>query len=180
LITLSGCGAEDDPYAALTDAELSYVVPGSAEWAEGDPCEGADCGGPVTSAELPNASWFVLNGVRVIEDGIDEERSIAILIDVEEGLRGHIDQETIEARAWAQDVEWILEVLAAGHDVWAAMNCDGLEPEVICHFVAIDDQGRFAGIGYGAGRYFTTPLAREAHAQRAASGQQFLRDIITG
>jgi hypothetical protein len=73
---------------------------------------------------FPNASWFVLNGVRVIEGGTDEERSIAVLIDVEEELRGDIDQETIEARAWAQDVEWILEVLAAGHDVWAAMNCD--------------------------------------------------------
>ncbi len=178
VVLATGCGGDDDPYGRLTDLEISYVIPGSGQWAIGDPCAEADCSGEIDSGQLGDASWVVVDVVTVVEGTAGEERTIRISMDIEGVVRGAEDPASFEGSAWGQDVGWASEALAAGHELWAATECPGLTDEYVCHFVAIDEHGRFAGIGYGMGLLFTTPLAREAAHRGALSGRQFLEDHL--
>lgn len=183
VVVASACGGEADPYGQLTDLEASYVIPFSGQWGLGDPCADADCVGDIDSDRLRDASWFVVAAIGVMDPGVevtpDTEATVQVHLDVTGKVREQEQQATIEALAWAQDVAWAMEALAAGHELWAATECGvGTAPEYICHFVAIDNRDRFAGIGYGKGLLFTTPLAREAAHRGSLTGRQFLEDHI--
>ena len=177
-VLATGCGGDDDPYGRLTDLELSYVIPNSAQWAGGDPCAESDCSGEIDSSQLRNASWFVVDGIDATAAAVGAEETIQIRLDVAGVVREPEQPGTIDGVAWGQDVAWALEALDAGHELWAATECPGLETGYVCHFVAIDDHDRFAGIGYGQGLLFTTPLARETAHRGSLSGRQFLEDHI--
>ncbi len=178
VVLAAGCGSGDDPYGMLTDLELSYVIPGSGQWAIGDLCAEADCSGEIDSGQLGDASWVVVENITVVEGIAGDDRTIQIAMDVARDVRGPEDGASVQASAWGQDVEFASEALAAGHDLWAATECPGLDDSYVCHFVAIDERGRFAGIGYGKGLVFTAPLAREAANSGAQTGRQFLEDHL--
>jgi hypothetical protein len=177
-LVVAGC-SRLDPYEGLTPAELAYVIPDSARWGPGNPCAEVGCGGAVESRYLRRASWVVFDAVSVVAGsvGAKGEGSIRIELDVVEVLRGSVDTASVEVDAWEPDIERVLQALDAGHELWAAVQCRGLGGNV-CYIVAIDDEGRFAGIGDGAGLLFTAPLAREAADARAPSGRQFLEAVL--
>ena len=174
----AACSTTSSPYGQLTDLELSYVIPDSGQWAEGNPCAESDCAGAIDSSSLRAASWVVIDGISATDDGTGTEAMIEVVLSGIGPVREPAQRSEVMARAWGQDVAWALEAMAAGHELWAATDCNGLASDLVCHFVAIDDRDRFAGIGFGAALLFTTPLAREAAHGGALNGRQFLEDLI--
>ncbi len=174
----TACSTASSPYSRLTDLELSYVIPDSGQWAEGNPCAEGDCSGDVDSSTLRSASWFVIDDIAATDGDIGTEATIEVVLSVVGPVREPEQRAEMTATAWGQNVGWVLEAMTAGHEIWAATGCGGLDSEYVCHFVAIDDRDRFAGIGYGAAGLFTTPLAREAAHHGSLSGRQFLEDLI--
>ena len=178
-IVVSAVCAED-PYAGLSDREMSYVIPGSASWGPGNPCAESDCGGEISSAYLDTGPWFVVGDVRITGEATEDGNSTPVEIDVTRVIHGDLEETTLERALWSDDLTVLHEVQDLGLEVWAASPCDGMEVHVVCYLVAIDDTGRFAGLGYGDALLFTAPLAREAAAQDAASGRAFLEAAIAG
>jgi hypothetical protein len=177
-ITATACTAPTNPYRTLTDLELSYVIPNSSQWAGGDPCVAADCGGEIDRRQLREASWFVIDGITAVNGDPGAEATIDIQLDVIGPVREPEQRNLIDGSAWGQDVGWALEAMAAGHELWIETDCPGSDDGYVCHFVAIDDNDRFAGIGYGTGLLLTTPLARQAAHRGSLTGRQFLEDHI--
>ncbi len=179
VLVVSGCG--DDPYSRLSDEiESLYVIPDSARWATGDPCS-EDCGGEITVDIVQGLSWVVVERVHVPAGTAPDARHIDVAIDFGAVRSGAVSEARIEQRVWGQDVRWVLEAAAEGHEIWVGLECQLRAESVPClasMFVAFDEQGRFAGLGYGAGRLFTTPLAREAADGGALTGRQFFESIL--
>lgn len=178
---LTACGDEvpTADYEELSDDELVYVIPGSSGWGVGNPCLDADCAGPVTDQSLADAIWVVVGDIDVGDiDDDGASGSISVVVEVGEVLRGELAGQSLELQMWGPDLDSVLDARSSGHQVWAATACDGVEPRYLCYWLAVDDQGRFAGIGYGAATTLTVPLARSAAAGEHPTGRQYLTSVI--
>lgn len=173
---ISAC--QQDPYATLTESELAYVIPNSASLGRGNPCDDADCGGAVEIQTLPDALWLVVKDFEVLGESEGGKTTTAQLT-ARTSSRGTSTGQFIVI-GWHQDVDAATRALEDGFEVWAAMECPGVQPDYVCHFVAFDQQGRLAGLGYGQGVTLTVPLAQSAAATGAVSGRSFLEDLVFG
>lgn len=175
--TLLSAGCGQASYEGLGQLELSYVIPNSASWGTGDPCAEADCGGPITADELSASNWIAVAGVRIVEGPDHEGQAITVEMNTK-SISTSQPSDPFVGRAWGEDVRAASDALEEGHEVWASTQCPGLEPDYICHFIAFDEAGRFAGLGYGKALYLTTPLAQMATRSNATSGRSFVESLV--
>jgi hypothetical protein len=167
----------DEPYAGMTERELAYVIPDSARWGPGNPCaDGVDCAGSVTPELIADLQWVEISRIVVVDGTLGDDRTIKVEPSVDRTLRGDGIAEGRVFRAWGQDAEWMVEAIDAGHEVWVGWGEDPLA--YFSYSLAISDAGQFAGIGFGAGRYVTRPLAAALAQSGAVSARTYLEDLI--
>lgn len=175
-IGIVACDASS--YELLDQTELAFVIPDSESWGSGEPCAEADCGGPVDVGSLAESSWAVVESIALVNGAAGERDTVTVELKINRSARGGSMGDSITARGWGEDIEAAQNALDAGNEVWAATQCPGLESDYLCHLIAIDSQDRFAGLGYGATLYLTTPLAEGAAAAQAESGRGYLESLI--
>jgi hypothetical protein len=169
---------ESGSYELLDQTEHAYVIPGSESWGSGDPCAEADCGGPVDVGSLADSSWVVVESIALVDGSAGDRDTVTVELNIDRSARGESMGDAITVRGWGEDVEAAQNALEAGNEVWAATLCPGLESDYLCHFIAFDNQDRFAGLGYGAALYLTTPLAEGAAAAEAANGREYVEGLM--
>lgn len=178
VLCLGIVACETGSYALLDQTELAYVIPDSESWGSGDPCAEADCGGPVDVGSFADSYWVVVESIALVDGSAGERDVVTIQLTIDRSTRDESMGEAITVRGWGEDVEAAQNALEAGNEVWAATLCPGLESDYLCHFIAFDNQDRFAGLGYGAALYLTTPLAEGAAAAEAASGREYIEGLM--
>ena len=176
----TGCGAGTGPNELSSD-ERSYLIPDSSGWGEGNPCEDADCPGELTVETMHTYCWVEIDSTSWSADAAGTEPGDLVdgFFEVMTVLRGTPD-DVVLGQLSPSMVEPMRQAANAGHRLVLGVECadDPMKETRVFEAIAIDEEGRFAGLGFGAALLTSTPLARAAAADGAPSGESHLRAVL--
>ncbi len=179
-IALVACGNETTADLELMAARQAigveaaeYVIPGTADLGVGNPCAQGDCAGAITRAVFVDGPWLRIDDVADPLGLAGAEQTITIDVAPIEALGGPVP-DSGQFRIWGEDAAQLRRALDAGYELWVHA-CNDIH-EYICRSLAFDDEGRVAGVGYGASRLVTPTLARASVG--SASARAYLTDVM--
>ena len=176
----TGCGGGTVPIELSSD-ERAYLIPNSSDWGEGNPCEDADCPGELTVETMHTYCWVEIDPTSWSADAAGTEPSGLVdgFFEVMMVLRGPPD-DVVLGQLSPSMVEPMQQASDAGHRLVLGVGCadDPMKETLVFEAIAIDEEGRFAGLGFGAALLTSTPLARAAAADGAPSGEWHLHAVL--
>ncbi len=178
LLVSCGGGALD----GLSDAEKAFVIPDSSKWGEGNPCDPGDCGGDLTVRTMQVFCWAEIDPTSwSYESGVDGEPDVGeIFMEIQDTLRGPPD-DVIIGRTWGNTARQMTRAAEEGMRLLVSHDCaDSPRDGLVEYVIAVDEAGRIAGIGFGAARFTTAPIARAAAASSATTGEEYVLSVLQG
>lgn len=179
-LLFSSCSAED--IDGLSEAEAAMVIPGSIEWAVGEACDSDVCTDLLTVERMRSMCWAVVDPADSSFDpsGSVDDASGRAFWSIAEVVRGPLD-DYVSGVVRVDAARDAAETSEIGLELIVGYECDqggGLEEIYIV--VAVDDKGRVAGIGPGAGLHTTAPLVQGAVEAGAESAEGYLLEVLGG